>query len=525
MTHLDVIGATDVYENISKCKIIRHRVNHAALADFSFLLRNFINSLGDEIADEFWRQTLGPIRQLGFALCSTPLPFRIASKALRIDWSEIYKKRALCKQKYPDMYEEFEVVIKQLDSLSIDYKSPFLEPLEKISYESKQFGLTHSNSRINGEVINYLNETEAFKNAIVASTSQLRNKFLYSTLVVIGPCGWFPEHIFLAPCADFIHVIVPSWIKDSWEPAPLFLHGSDSASGNIRSHNVGKMPVVISGSDIVEKPHNSLLPEDVIPPFPPCRGITQFFKENLGDDDEVVPACLCYLNGWRAVFIATDSGHSSLVIDTSEIEKPIIKHVPASELKSGDYIVLRTSGGGDYVAMLADRIMGEMYSIRRSEQSEWKKKIVSNAIEKYGVESRWELSKYISVDLESQGSAQVRPANIHYWLSSKCIRPRKFEDFFAVLSFAGIEERALELWSAMGDIDNAHRRAGYIIRRMLLNKIKTTSLESLERDGEMHFKLKDEDGGSISAFHITDIVTDNYKVSYDQIGVLMEIGY
>ena len=75
----------------------------------------------------------------------------------------------------------------------------------------------------------------------------------------------------------------------------------------------------------------------------------------------------------------------------------------------------------------------------------------------------------------------------------------------------------------MGDIDRAHKRAGFLIRRMLLQKIADTSLESLERDGEMVFDLGDQDGGTLSAFQITGIQGEEFEVPADRIGVLVDM--
>ena len=118
--------------------------------------------------------------------------------------------------------------------------------------------------------------------------------------------------------------------------------------------------------------------------------------------------------------------------------------------------------------------------------------------------------------------SQARPANVHYWMSSKCIHPRKEEDFSAILGFAGIGHRATELWAAMGDIAHAHSRSGHMIRQMLLQKIAESSLEPLERDGEMEFVLGEQDGGTLSAFQITAMLTEESEVPADQIGVILE---
>ena len=108
-------------------------------------------------------------------------------------------------------------------------------------------------------------------------------------------------------------------------------------------------------------------------------------------------------------------------------------------------------------------------------------------------------------------------------MSAKCISPRKAEDFMAIMTFAGLQERTQELRAAMDEIDRAHKRAGFLIRQMLLQKIADTSLESLERDGEMVFDLGDQDGGTLSAFQITDILGEEFEVPTDRIGVLLDM--
>ena len=93
----------------------------------------------------------------------------------------------------------------------------------------------------------------------------------------------------------------------------------------------------------------------------------------------------------------------------------------------------------------------------------------------------------------------------------------------AIMTFAGLQERTQELRAAMDDIDRAHKRAGFLIRRMLLQKIADTSLESLERDGEMVFDLGEQDGGTLSAFQIIGIQKAEIEVRADRIGVLMDM--
>ena len=354
------------------------------------------------------------------------------------------------------------------------------------------------------------------------SASQLRGAHMCDALVAIGPCAWFPEFVFSAPRAPAIHVISYRWIRDAWKPGPVLLH-SGTADGNHHNHRMGTMPTVGSEATQQLDVPSDVLPVDILPPLPAfARNPFATAGTHSGNLEDTIPARLCHLNGNRAVFVASEDGASSLIIDTSELGHSAVRRVPTDELEAGHYLLLRTSGGGDFIAPLADRILGELASERRSQQAEWKERLMSKASEQFGSLTRRELSSHVSAELRSRQLSQARPANVHYWMSAKCISPRKIEDFVAILTFAGLEARAQELCAAMDDIDSAHRQAGFKIRKMLLEKIDAASQESLERDGEMVFDLGDMDGGAISAFQITGIPAEEFDVPTDKIGVLMD---
>lgn len=523
MIPLSISSATEVYGDASRCEIVRHWVDHPALAELSRSLCAFVQKLGDEATDDFWRQSLGPIRRLGFTFCSTPLPFSGAAAAAGIDWGKLRRQVRLGEQLFPDAHETLANLVEQLEGLSSETSSPFVEVLEQLHEQNGELCVVLRNPRMNQAVAAFFAGTASLRNARVVSPSQLRGGHLCNMLAAIGPCGWFPEHVFSAPRTAAVHIILPRWIRDAWKPGPIFLHNSETSGARNHNHRIGAMPRV--GGETRPENHSptDLLPVDLLPAMPIFDGKGCHFAGQSGGSEEAMPARLCHLSGQRAVFIAGDDGSSSLIIDTSEMGHAAVRRVPVGELELGHYLLLRTSGGGDFIAPLADRIMGDLAEKRRTEQSEWKQRLISAATERFGEVGRRELSARVSAELQSQGLSQARPANVHYWMSSKCIRSRKLKDFVAILTFAGLKERSQELWSAMRDIDRAHRRAGHAIRRMLLHKIAATSLEPLQRDGEMVFELGDEDGGTLSAFQITGIAAEDYEVPADRIGVLLEM--
>jgi hypothetical protein len=257
-----------------------------------------------------------------------------------------------------------------------------------------------------------------------------------------------------------------------------------------------------------------------LPPFGKPGSRIAGWQPSVGD--ETLSARLCHLSGGRAVFVSAHEGASLLVIDLTETGDSIVRRVPADELEPELYLLLRISGGGDFIAPLADRILGPLAAERRAQQAGWKTRLVAAAQKRFGQMSRRELAVCVASNLRSKNLPEACPANIHYWMSSKCIHPRKEEDFAAILAFAGISDRTHELWEAMGEIDRAHRRAGQVIRQMLLQKIATSSLERLKRDGEMTFDLGEHDGGTLSAFQITGLSEEEFQIPSDHIGVLLD---
>lgn len=523
MKPVSIGRATSVYETASKCEITRHWLDHAGLADVSRSLRSLVQSLDSAAEDEFWQRVLGTVRRLAFAFCSTPLPFDRAAAATCIDWDKLHRQVCLCQQLYPDSSASLASLVQKLQSLSAETSSPFTAPLESLHSESCGMSVVLRSPRMNQAVSKYFAASAGLRNAKVVSSRQLREAHLCAALVAIGPCGWFPDYVFSAPRSPRIHVVSFRWIHDQWKPGPVFLNGSSAPADKNRKHFIGALPQFRDQAVPVNQGSPDLQPLDLLPLLPPfgkSRLPIAGWQPNPGE--ETLPARLCHLTGGRAVFVSADEGASSRVIDSTETGDSILRCVPTDELEPELYLLLRTSGGGDFIAPLADRILGTLAIHRRTQQAEWKCRLVAVAQERFGMVSRRELAARVAGNLRGQNLSEVRPANVHYWMSSKCIHPRKEKHFAAILEFAGMVDRTQELWGAMKEIERAHRTAGHAIRRMLLQKIATSSLEPLERDGEMTFDLGEQDGGTLSAFQITSISEEDFEVPADRIGVLLD---
>lgn len=524
MKPISIGEATNVYDASTKCEITRHWVDHAGLRDVSCSLRSFVGSIRDEAENEFWQTLLAPIRRLGFALVSTPLPFDRAAAATGIAWGEVERQVRLCQHQYPDAHTALATVTEKLRCVSAEPASPLAALLETLNGEYGRLSVVLRNPRMNHAVASYFVSCKSLRNVRLISASQLRHAELHDVIVAFGPCGWFPEYMFCSPRATRVHVASFSWLRDSWRPHAVFLSGSDSNVDKSHKHYVGDRPLLGGQPDSRSEDLSTIELHAFSPPYEtPAKSGTHFGGHDPGNGDEIIRSRLCYLIGGRAVFVSSDEGSSSLVIDLSETGDSLVRRVAADHLEPEQYLLLRTSGGGDLVAPLADHYLGSRAQNLRAQQAEWKSCVIAIAQERFGLASRRELAALIADAVRTESRSDATPAKVYYWMSSKCIRPRKEEEFAALLAFGDMRDRAQELWLAMKDIDRAHRIAGHAIRRMLLQKIASSSLDLLERDGEMVFHLGDQEGGTLSAFRIERVSAEELEIDADRIGILLDL--
>lgn len=163
---------TKIYNNSNECNIIRHNVAHDELYHISVALKSLRNSLGLEAEEEYWQQTLSPIRRFIFSLCSTPLPPITIAVESGIDWNKLHHQVRLCQQLYPDSYDSLADLVQRLRNLNGD--SPFLAPLESLCIGDVRVSVVINISRMNQAVEKYFNEVSMLKKAEIVSARQLR---------------------------------------------------------------------------------------------------------------------------------------------------------------------------------------------------------------------------------------------------------------------------------------------------------------------------------------------------------------
>jgi hypothetical protein len=221
---------------------------------------------------------------------------------------------------------------------------------------------------------------------------------------------------------------------------------------------------------------------------------------------DMVQCRLFLLEGELGVFLAADQNASVLTLDLEE-RKP--KRVLCNYLQEGVFILLRTGGGGDYIMPVADRILAtESRSVRECQRL-WKSRLRSAVLDK-GLAAA-------CTKLKVLGSKRANELNVRNWIWDRTIKTRDYVDFEAIMQFSGLTDKAQELWQAMRKIDRAHKAAGQVIRRLLLQQVLQSDISQLRKYGTMDFELP-QAGGRLTAYRVTGTTNVQVLRSVSQVG-------
>ena len=218
------------------------------------------------------------------------------------------------------------------------------------------------------------------------------------------------------------------------------------------------------------------------------------------------------LEGEHAVFLEAADGASVLSIDLDADETTErIARIGTNEVRTGTFLLLRTSGSGDYIVTEADRhfLLSRATALRRA-QRRWKE-LLRKEVQVDGLLA-------VSIRLIDLGSNSADEINVRNYLSPRSIRTRSPEDFRAIMRLVALGDEWERYWEMMGEIDHAHRHAGQRIRKQLLRRLEQLDLNELERIGRMDITLPEMDAGGLAAFRAVDISPETQLVSTHQLG-------
>lgn len=503
MRTVSIAEANRVYRCASINEVVhRSKISHELFRAYSSALRVLLRGLGEAASEEIWTPFLKPLRRYGFALCSAPLPFNdpdIQPPAIE----KLRARSATISALYPERTIQLNTLIENLSKLRQLTDNPFADWLAEAAARNKgSSAVLVRDSRTVVAAERYLSHQSATRGFSIVTPVQLSKETCFDVLYVLGAAGWFPSFVFDAPRALRTELVSYAWIKDRRVTSKTFLSVAP--------------PVPWKDSDPIQD-GETIDATDLLPVID-WRTIGQrITAADSPSPTDSLDARLVLLEGDCGVFLETTDGASVLTIDLEADESTErIARIDTSEVRAGTYLLLRTSGGGDYVVAEADRyFLKERAKAVRDAQRHWKD-LLSQEVKKDGLLG-------VSIRLLDLGSSSAEEINVRNYLSPRSIRTRAPEDFQAIMRLIGLGDKWEDYWKMMEEIDHAHRAAGHRIRRQLLRRLAELDLTELERLGSMEITLPEADAGGFTAFRVLDVSPQSQPVSIHRLNHPFEL--
>ena len=501
-THFEDVAT--VYKKSASTTITKHRIEYRALGEFCVSLNSFISKLEELANEDYWRRYLSQLKHLRFCLCAAPLPKEYRFERISTIISELKYHLRFCQKMYPDLAQPAFSIIDLLRELLDNPKDPLLEKLLELTDVKQNVAWVIKESRLISPVEELVSGFNLPRLCLIHPL-QLKNLTCYDRLLVIGPTRWYSESIFTAPRANQIDVLVFDWIVDTWKPQNVFANPHKSSGASSRKY-------ITVEEHATDSRWNDISPESLLLIVDEASSVLSTLKITGDDWDEyenIDTKCIFLEDGWVVLIDASD-GAKTLAIDPDEDTDNRIVRIFGKEIVPGMFILVRTSGGGDYIVPIANKIMGNQALQAREHQKHWKE-LLRRYAKTHGLLKT-------SIDLLDHGSNIANEMNVRNWMSPRSICTRKYSNFLAIMKLVGLESVAQEYWSMMKRINRAHLKAGFEIRNLLLEHVKDIDMEILQKQGKMDFKLSGDDEGGLTAFRVESVLPETLEVPYSRIG-------
>ena len=521
MKHVSLDSVSAVYDCARLADFEVHNIDDAEFHRFCLSLGEFERSLGESAGDDYWRTFLRALKRYRFDVSSTPLPFKYPTDQSPSLDERLRDQLMHCDLIYPRFAGSARELVDRVLSLreSHSHSNPILAACAEIAgLGGADVAMLIKEPRLIEAVEQLLVAEPGTGPVEVIGPSQLTGHSCYSKLIVIGPARWYGDYVFKSPRAHHIHIVKYRWVNDS-NPSGEVFTGSLKLSGTGWADARGVASTSTKESSI--SPGDSLNPEDFLPSIDwddilrrvSARPVGD--PEHADDDEEYVTALLFQLEGEIVVPLDASEGARATVLMLNQEETDPVRRIPVTNIEPGMFLLVRTGGGGEYIVLAADRILGDRSGRAREAQRDWKDHL-RRKVRQDG------LRQVVQV-LERYGSRRANQVNVRNWMSYRSIKTEDQQDFRAVMRLIGLADRFDEYWQTMTLIDRAHKMAGQLLRKQLLAEVRRADLQGLEKLGRMDFELPGVEGVNLTAVRILDIHPQTFEIDVARLGHLFEL--
>lgn len=499
------------------------RIQHEQFRKFSSELEKFRLCVGRQRGEEFILQSLSLLKRYRFAMTAAPLGFADFS-TVPPNYPEILERFKEDYEKHlPRFAADFANLVQSFHNLISYEENPYLAQIQKLTVDS-DVTLLICESRFIPVIEEILFGTPGFERVQVVSESQLRrDRESYETLICFGARSWYPQYVFRTPRAQETILLTYSWIRGQDAPVYSVLQGSERVRPvpNRRFETLKTVQQAqrsnVGESDTAEDVDT--LDPDLIFPKIDLRETSRSYSGEVEKENERVAARLFLVEGHEGVFFESTEPSSVLTIDLDEIAEMKVRRRPVKEIDPGLFVLLRADNdenGHDYIFPVADRILGDDAPKLRKIQKLWKSRL-REAVRQSGME-------HMIREMKRLGSVRANEINIGNWISERNIRPQDKRDFAAIMGVIGLPGDAEKIWELSGRIHRAHKQAGRLIRRILLDNVNGSDLTPLEKLGRMTFELEEIEARPIVAVRVVGISQIDVLISPSQANKLFDLG-
>lgn len=487
-----------IYEFAQRLQVQKSLISHGLFMRYYHQVKELRRRLKDSaLTDEYTRTLLDRLWGVSYHLSGLPLPFGFPG-VCPVDLS-VDLRRLLVRVSFPsaDDCDLAADAIKLLEDLTMLGSNPISNELSKRA-GSGEVAILIAKTKYLSDVKEYF--SGRYPEVRVLTQYSLRKTRPFERLFLLGSPSWYPDHVFTAPRCSQIHVICYDWHYQSKKPRPLFELSPQPEAPASSGKQSWATPTWTGG----------------------WREAVSRFAQTDGEERyEDVSAKLFLLEGENAVLLEDAETAKVYVVDPDgselEAEETTVDRVRVYDIDPGMFVLLRVGGGGDYIVEVADELMGAESTRRREKQIEWKGRL-RNLIWRDGMDS------VVNALLEA-GCSKANYTNVRNWAGQRNIRTNSKDDFAAIMSVLGLDDRTDEYWDNARQIRRAHNRAGNEIKRRLLERVADADVSSLDESGYMEFELPIEgrETGKLAAFRILSISSETFEVAYNKTGQLFPL--
>lgn len=490
--------ANSVYVCSKRTSYLRLRSHHSGFREFSLRVSRFQREVSDENADSdvSVERFLRMMKRFRYQVSAAPISFGLSPmnspeniRLLEIDRQTIVRA-------WPSLGDSASLLAEGIRHLFEEDCAPYLEcatcPVCNIGpAEAMVLWPTDLLSAARKTI----DEVLGHEALLLLSPAELKRGKTYERLLLAGPFSWFDRHsshVLSAPRAHELVSLSYEWLPDDWRLKSVF---ADSEVGPADGGpKYQEMRCGTHGQEAAV----TLEDQEVLPSIPKLDELPIHAPsgERLALDHEPVPTQGFLLEPASLLVVENDDNSKMLIIDFS-IEKRV-DQVPLSDIEPGMFLLHRSSGGGDFIVEVADRLLGRDCKYLRGRQRLWKERLRMQ-VRDFGYEGTAER-------LLALGSRIASYQNVRNWVSPRNIRTHRYEDFNAIMSLVGLSDESLRLWREMTRIKGAHLKAGARVRKMLLQQVLESDQSELQRLGCMDYHLGVADGGALTAQRVLERV-------------------